>query len=171
MTLDEYKKQREAEKKVNQLILPNFKTQAAGESHYRNVWKNPEPIYSKADNDDAMESNSEETKCEENLEQEQSKNKKKLITIPLRFKPFEFETPRSPDYGKNRNLTDKGYNDCQRSRSGEPTVVAFRQASSQYPYRNGQCDVNNDSRQGLGHNSDHRRTSTNSNRGSRNTGQ
>ncbi|CAF3639135.1 unnamed protein product [Rotaria sordida] len=71
------------------------------------------------------------------------------------------------DFDNEENIITSSYN----SQTGEPTVVAFRQASSQYPYRNGQCDVNNDSRQGLGHNSDHRRTSTNSNRGSRNTGQ
>ncbi|CAF3062826.1 unnamed protein product [Rotaria sp. Silwood2] len=94
MTLDEYRKQREVEKKVNQSVLLKFKTQDTGKAQNLNAWKNLGQTYSRVNNDEESEDEDEETECEENLEKEKLKNNKSLSSIPLIFKPFECELPR-----------------------------------------------------------------------------
>ncbi|CAF4784080.1 unnamed protein product, partial [Rotaria sp. Silwood1] len=108
--LEEYRQQREAKKKANQLLLLKFKTQDTGKVQNTKVWKDPGQTYSSANNDNESEDEDEETECEESLENEQLKDKKNLISIPLVFKPFEYEIPceqginstRSRDSGVSR---------------------------------------------------------------------
>ncbi|CAF1645097.1 unnamed protein product [Adineta ricciae] len=93
MTLDEYKKQIEAKKRANQEKLPQFKTRAAGEGEDPKALTKLGHEYRKRNDDDEEEEEEEGSEVEENEsgeeEEEHMIGKKKLISIPLRFKPIE----------------------------------------------------------------------------------
>jgi hypothetical protein len=124
MTLDEYKKQVEAKKRANQEKLPQFKTRAAGEGEDPKEWQKPEHVYrKKTDGDESDEGEDEEegsgvegkfrfeinksktflfieNESGEEVEEEHLSGKKKLISIPLRFKPIDI--PRGSRGGQRR---------------------------------------------------------------------
>jgi len=93
MTLDEYKKQMEAKKRANQEKLPQFNTRAAGEGEDPKALQKLGHEYRKKNDDDESEeeegSDVEENDSGEEVEEEHNSGKKKLISIPLRFKPIE----------------------------------------------------------------------------------
>jgi len=95
MTLDEYKKQLEAKKRAQQEKVPQFKTRTAGEGEDPKSWQKFEQEYRKKNNGEESDeeeeegSGEEENESGEELEEEQLSGKKKVITIPLRFKPIE----------------------------------------------------------------------------------
>ncbi|CAF1684691.1 unnamed protein product [Rotaria magnacalcarata] len=76
MTLDEYKSLRASTKKVNAVKVPTGK-----------IWQVSQQI-----ND-----NQSEDEHEESSQKKQSNNKRKHISIPLVFKPFNHETPYRSD--------------------------------------------------------------------------
>lgn len=94
MTLDEYKKQLEAKKRAQQEKLPQFNTRTAGEGEDPKGWTKPVQVYRKKANaeqsdDEEEEEEEEEVEEDEDLEEEeQMVGKKKLINIPLHFKPI-----------------------------------------------------------------------------------
>jgi hypothetical protein len=102
MTLDEYRKQKEEKKKLNQEKLPQFNRRTAGEGEDPKIWKQPEQVYRKKNDDDdddesagEGESGAEESGSgEEETEEEQTSGRKRIISIPLQFKPIE--GPRGP---------------------------------------------------------------------------
>jgi len=94
MTLDEYKKQMEVKKRAQQEKLPQFKTRTAGEGEDPKGWQKPAQVYRKKTNadqsDDEEEEEEEEIDEDEDVEEEEEQmvGKKKLINIPLHFKPI-----------------------------------------------------------------------------------
>ncbi len=115
MTLDEYKKQLELKKRAQQEKLPQFNRRVAGEGEDPKTWQTFEQEYRKKNEgeeseDEELEEGSggeglfmrksidskqnqfflylENVSGEEN-EEEQISGKKKVITIPLHFKPIE----------------------------------------------------------------------------------
>jgi len=91
MTLDEYKKQVEEKKRAHQEKVPQFKRREAGEGEDPKQWHKFEQEYRKKngdDDEDEDEDEEEEEEAEEEYEEEQA-GKKKIITIPLRFKPID----------------------------------------------------------------------------------
>ena len=123
MTLDEYKKQKEEQKKLNQEKLPQFNRRTAGEGADPKQWAEPQQVYRKKtgddqDDDDEAESGDEgrskenepsDIQClcyviesgsgEEEAEEEHTTGKKKIISIPLQFTPID--GPRGPAGGFN----------------------------------------------------------------------
>lgn len=99
MTLDEYKKQLEEKKRAQVEKLPQFKTRAAGEGEDPKVWTKPVQVYRKKNNadqsgdedddDDDGSDIEEQVSEDDDDDEEQMMGKKKLINIPLRFKPIE----------------------------------------------------------------------------------
>lgn len=104
ITFDEYKKQIEEKKKLTQEKLPQLKRRTAGEGEDPKAWKPPEQVYRKKNEDDGSDEEEEEGEAEqeevesEEETDEQSVGKKKLIQIPLFFKPIE--TPRGGSGGR-----------------------------------------------------------------------
>ena len=95
MTLDEYKKQLEAKKRAQLEKLPQFKTRTAGEGEDPKGWTKPAQVYRKKANaeqsgDEEEEEDEDEVEDDDEAEEEEQLiGKKKLINIPLRFKPIE----------------------------------------------------------------------------------
>ena len=112
MTLDEYKKQIEAKKRAQQEKLPQFNRRVAGEGEDPKAWQKFEQEYRKKnEGEESGEEELEEGEGSEGLliemirwniydvlsgnesgeenEEEQISGKKKIITIPLRFKPID----------------------------------------------------------------------------------
>ncbi len=113
MTLEEYKKQLEEKKRAQQEKLPQFNRRVAGEGEDPKTWQTFEQEYRKKNEGDEPEEeelevgsgsegqfieinrlirkkifiNLENESGEEN--EEQITGKKKIITIPLHFKPIE----------------------------------------------------------------------------------
>lgn len=100
MTLDEYKKQLEAKKRAQQEKVPLFKTRTANEGEDPKVFKELGEAYRKKNADGASEGEDAESDAEEvgsddeDADEGQTIGKKKVISIPLRFKPIE--VPRGP---------------------------------------------------------------------------
>ena len=99
ITFDEYKRQIEEKKKTAVEKLPQFNRRTAGEGEDPKAWKAPEQVYRKKNEDDATDDDDEEAvesqgeeAASEDEGDEQLVGKKKIINIPLRFKPIE--TPR-----------------------------------------------------------------------------
>ncbi|CAF0779852.1 unnamed protein product [Rotaria sordida] len=128
MTLDEYKKQLVAKKQAQQEKIPQFNRRIANEGVDPKEWQKYEQKYRKKNddeesNDEEIEeaSGGEENESEEEVEEEQISGKKKVITIPLRFKPIEIS--RGSRGGQRRGTgryQDRPYRDDQR-RSKSPS--------------------------------------------------
>lgn len=161
MTLDEYKKQLEAKRRANQEKLPQFKTRVAGEGEDPKALQKLGHEYRKKNDDDESEeeegSELEENESGDEDEEEQLSGKKKLINIPLRFKPIEM--PRrggAGGAGGNRYRTNRD----EQPRSTSPSQEQAVSPSQQYDdsHRGGQRGGRGDyrrpargSRQGRGH--------------------
>lgn len=104
MTFDEYKKQVEEKKKQTSEKLPQFNRRTAGEGEDPQAWKPPQEVYRKKNEDEATDEDEEEGDSQgeeagsEDEGDEQVIGKKKIIQIPLRFKPIE--TPRGASAGR-----------------------------------------------------------------------
>lgn len=161
MTLDEYKKQIEAKKRANQEKLPQFNTRSAGEGEDPKNWQKPAQVYRKknadgSDDEDDEEgeegSGEEENESEEEYEEEQFVGKKKIITIPLRFKPID--SGRGSSRGGPRRPAGPGRfreNAPSDSPSQEsPAPTGTQGADSQGNYRTGQRGARGDQRRSFG---------------------
>ncbi|UJR15415.1 hypothetical protein I4U23_002362 [Adineta vaga] len=151
MTLDEYKKQLEAKKRAHQEKLPQFKTRVAGEGEDPKSLLKLGHEYRKKNDDDEDEEEEEGSEVEENEsgdEEEHTSGKKKLIAIPLRFKPIEI--PRGSG-GQRRGGGRFRPNRDEQQRSTSPSQ-GQQPSSQQYDdsYRGGQ-------RGGRGDRGDYRR--------------
>lgn len=104
MTFDEYKKQVEEKKKQTLEKLPQFNRRNAGEGEDPQTWKPPQEVYRKKNEDDGSDEEEEEGDSQgeeagsEDEGDEQVIGKKKIIQIPLRFKPIE--VPRGASAGR-----------------------------------------------------------------------
>jgi len=185
MTLDEYKKQLEVKKRAHQEKLPQFNRRIAGEGEDPKHWQKFEQEYRKKNegeesDDEELEEGggSEENVSGEENEEEQISGKKKIITIPLRFKPIEI--PRGgpagsrggPRRGSGRYRDRPNRDDHQRSKSPSQQQPSSYQQTGEYqndekqqsrPYRGG---GGGGQRQGSGRN-EYRRSYGHSARGSR----
>lgn len=165
MTLDEYKKQLEAKKRAHQEKLPQFNIRTAGEGEDPKNWQKFEQEYrKKTDGEESEEEEEEEGSGEEgslitltyslsnhvfvlenesgdDLEEEQASGKKKLIAIPLRFKPIDL--PRgsaNSRFGQRRGGGNRYRADQERSTSpnqGQPSAASQQYDDQQNSYRGG----------------------------------
>ncbi|CAF2592826.1 unnamed protein product [Rotaria sp. Silwood2] len=140
MTLDEYKKQLEAKKRAYQEKLPQFNTRVAGEGEDPKSWHKFEQEYRKKTDDDDEEedededgSGIEENESGEEVEEEHLSGKKKVITIPLRFKPIELSRGSAGSRGGQRRGGNRFRpNRDEQQRSTSPTQGQSSPASQQY---------------------------------------
>lgn len=86
LTLDEYKRQNEAKKKLAQEKIPALKPRAAGEGEDPNAWKQVQQVYRKKNDDEVSEEDAENEDEESEVDEEETAAKKKILTIPLTFK-------------------------------------------------------------------------------------
>lgn len=165
MTLDEYKKQLEVKKRANQEKLPQFKIRVAGEGEDPKNWQKFEHEYRKKN--DGEESDEEEEEEEgsgeegllitmtyskskdllylenesgDELEEEQASGKKKLIAIPLRFKPIDLPRGSANSRfgqrrGGNRYPADQGRSTSPNQ--GQPSPASQQYDDQQNSYRGG----------------------------------
>lgn len=125
MTLEEYRRQQEEKKKSAQEKLPTLKPRTAGEGEDPKAWKKYEQVYRKKNEDGETEEDEQEgQESEEDDEQEEeSGSKKRILTIPLKFKDDpdtrrgSFRGSGRPRGGENRRQRDYDSND---QRSGPP---------------------------------------------------
>ncbi|CAF1017327.1 unnamed protein product [Rotaria sordida] len=140
MTLDEYKKQVEAKKRAYQEKLPQFNTRAAGEGEDPKNWHKFEQEYRKKHGDDDEEededeegSGVEENESGEELEEEHISGKKKIITIPLRFKPIELSRGSAGSRGGQRRGGNRfRSNRDEQQRPTSPTQGQSSPSSQQF---------------------------------------
>ena len=155
MTLDEYKKQIEAKKRAQQEKLPQFKTRTAGEGEDPKGWQQHEQVYRKksnaddsdAEDDDEEDDDEEELESGDELEEEHLAGKKKLISIPLHFKPIEMPRGGGGSRGGARRGGNPRYQDRPNRDEQAPATSpnqdqqgsSFQQADDQASsYRGGQ---------------------------------
>ncbi|CAF4653906.1 unnamed protein product [Rotaria sp. Silwood1] len=169
MTLDEYKRQLEAKKRAYQEKLPQFKTRVAGEGEDPKNWHKFEQEYRKKTGDDEDEdeededgSGIEENESGEELEEEHIGGKKKLITIPLRFKPIELSRGSAGSRGGQRRGGNRFRpNRDEQPRSTSPTQGQSSPSSQQYD------DQQGSSYRGVRRGGDYRRPTRGSRQGGR----
>ncbi|CAF1407567.1 unnamed protein product [Rotaria sp. Silwood1] len=173
MTLDEYKKQLEAKKQAHHEKVPQFNRRAPNEGVDPKEWQKFEQKYRKKNDDEESNdeeneegSGDEENESEEDIEEENISGKKKIITIPLRFKPIEF--PRGSRGGLRRGTSryqDRPYRDDQRrSKSPSQQQLPSSQQTGEYHNDEQPRSYHGGSRQGSGR-GEFRRIFRNSTRG------
>ncbi|CAF3162803.1 unnamed protein product [Rotaria sp. Silwood2] len=144
MTLDEYKKQLEAKKQAQHEKFPQFNRRAPNEGVDPKEWQKYEQKYRKKNDDEESDgeqleegSGGEENESEEEVEEEHLSGKKKIITIPLRFKPIEI--PRGSRGGQRRGAgryQDRPYRDDQQRRSKSPSQQQLPSSQQAGEYQN-----------------------------------
>ncbi|CAF2036097.1 unnamed protein product [Rotaria magnacalcarata] len=173
MTLDEYKKQLEAKKQAQHEKVPQFNRRTANEGEDPKNWQNFKHVYRKKNDEEGEEgSEEEENESEEEIDEENTVGKKKIITIPLRFKPVDL--PRGGYGGPRRGagrVHDRSYrDDYQTSKAPNQQQGPSSQQTGEYKpdeQQQQQTRPYGGPRQGSGR-GEYRRTYRNSTRGDHN---